>query len=266
SVGQDCGKLDEKQFKNNSTTTELNEHTWIARIEHTESNGNRLWACVGVLIDARRVLTPAHCALRPSSEVTAVIFGDWDGSNDPADPDCNREGLCTPTPQRVAVSEVKVHPDYSHEKAQNDLAIITLQKDVEFSDYVQPICLPPAETTKNEVPNADLTMAGFERPPLREIGEVNLIKKRIKTFIRNSGEECHKLLSQFPAELICGKAEKSFLSGSALVEASGTPRKYHLTGIVVSGIFAPSRQSEYHGYVNIRSHLNWINPSSKTTA
>ncbi|KAH8343650.1 hypothetical protein KR059_002898, partial [Drosophila kikkawai] len=257
-VGQNCGKLDEKQFKNNSTTTEIDEHPWIARVEHTDRRGDRSWGCVGVLIDARRVLTAAHCVLRPTFEVTAVIFGDWDGSNDVADPDCNSEGRCTPTPQRVTVSEVKVRPDYSPENIQNDLAIITLRKDVEYSDYIQPICLPSA--TKSEVPNGDLTVAGFERPPLRERGEVNLIKERIRMpFTRKSGAECHKQLSQFPAELICGSTERDPLSGSALVETSGTPRKYHLTGIAVAGFYSKSLKTDFQGHVNIRSHLNWIN-------
>lgn len=255
-------------MKNNSTITELNEHPWIARIEHTESDGGRSYGCVAVLIDARRVLTAAHCVSRPSAEVTGVIFGDWDGSNDVADPDCNREGLCTPTPQRVAVSQVDIHPDYSLEKRQNDLAIIEVKTDVKLSDYVQPICLPSAVANKIGPHNADLIVAGFERPPLRERGEVNLLKERIKVpFTRTSSAECHNQLAQFPEELICGSTERDPLSGSALVEASGTPRKYHLLGLAVVGFYSKSLKTDFQGHVDIRSHLNWIkNPSSKSTS
>ena len=45
-------------------------------------------------------------------------------------------------PLDFAVSRTLVHPNYSTTRFHNDIAIITLQSEVSFSDKVSPICLP----------------------------------------------------------------------------------------------------------------------------
>ena len=37
-----------------------------------------------------------------------------------------------------------IHPDYSGTKYHNDIALLTLQSNVPFSDKISPICLPSA--------------------------------------------------------------------------------------------------------------------------
>ncbi|KAH8344306.1 hypothetical protein KR084_009475, partial [Drosophila pseudotakahashii] len=244
SVGQECGKFRDEQFKNNHSIAEANEHPWIGQIVKTNDDGKNQLVCVGILIDARHVLTSAHCVSTGNlNDISGVVFGDSDSSST--------------NPFR----SVTIHPDYSLEKRQNDLAIIKLTHAVEFTDFVQPICLPSAEDNKSEAPNSDLIVAGFEGPSNRRHNPTyKRSDKRIKTaFNRVDSSECHKLQERFPLELICGQNEKDALvalSGSALAEASGNPRKFHLIGIVTVG-FGTSDKS-YTGYLKIRPHLDWI--------
>jgi len=121
--------------------------------------------------------------------------------------------------------------------------------------------LPSAEVPKSETPDSDLIVAGLEGPSYRR-GEPGYKReeRRIKiAFNRMDGSECNKLQSRFPVDLICSHEEKSALSalsGSALTEASGNPRKFHLVGIVSLGFGSPDKQ--YTGYLNVRSYLDWI--------
>ncbi|KAH8344305.1 hypothetical protein KR084_009474, partial [Drosophila pseudotakahashii] len=236
-----CGKINEEQFKNNNSIAEPNEHPWIGQIVATDFDGKKRLLCVGILIDARHVLTPGQCVSNhPLGKISGIVFGDLDSSS------------------TNSFSSITIHPDYSRDKQQNDLAIIKLTKDVEFTDSVQPICLP---FVKSDDPDSKLVVAGFEGPSHRRNDpKYKRSEKRIKTaFNRVDSSECHKLQERFPLELICGQDEKDALvalSGSALAEASGNPRKLHLIGIVIVGF--DTTDKTYTGYLNIRPHLDWI--------
>ena len=45
-------------------------------------------------------------------------------------------------PEDVPVAGVTVHPNYKPPKYYNDIAVLKLSHSVEYSRYVQPICLP----------------------------------------------------------------------------------------------------------------------------
>jgi len=210
-------------------------------------DGSNTLLCTGILIDSRRVVTAAHCVSKDESEsIYGVVFGDSDSSN------------------INLVSAVTVHPDYSPRKFENDLAIIELTKEVVFSDFVQPICLPSVSemVPGSETSNSKLIVAGLEGLSFdRRHSAAQRLDKRIKmTYTKIDSKECHEKQARFPEELICGHTERSPLSGSALTEASGTPRQFHLLGIAVAGFF--SSDLDHQGYLNIRPHLDWISKNS----
>ncbi|RWS05676.1 trypsin eta-like protein [Dinothrombium tinctorium] len=45
------------------------------------------------------------------------------------------------------VVRFRIHPEYDRHTHINDIAILTLQKEATFSDFVRPICLPPKRRT-----------------------------------------------------------------------------------------------------------------------
>ncbi|XP_037732025.1 venom serine protease 34-like, partial [Drosophila subpulchrella] len=246
SVTQECGKFNEEQFKSTNIIAEPNEHPWVGRIEQKDSDGNNRLRGTAILIDARHVVTAAHCVLNKHGQpIIEVIFGDSDSSN------------------RYLISSVTIHPNYTESDLRfYDLALIELTKDVKFSDFVQPICLPSAEVPKAEQSNPDLRVAGYEgRSVGRRGSDTTRLDNRIKqTFNRMDSKECHKLQDHFPEELICGQTEKPPFSGSALTEVSGNPKKFHLIGIAVVGF--SSHEMDFQGYLDIRSFLDWIRSES----
>lgn len=85
----------------------------------------------------------AHC-VTPLSDNTIlgpVRLGEYDTSKDEdCDYDIFISPVCAAKPIDIAIEYVIVHPNY---KARfHDLALIRMAREVEFSSFIKPICLP----------------------------------------------------------------------------------------------------------------------------
>ncbi|KAF0293522.1 Prostasin [Amphibalanus amphitrite] len=98
---------------------------WSASI-HVEHGGH---FCMGSVISSRYVLTAAHCFDgRPADKFTVTV-----GAQD----------LSSPEPGRVTVSPAEkiVHQGYKAGQFDDDIALLRLDAELAWSDYIQPICL-----------------------------------------------------------------------------------------------------------------------------
>uniref|UniRef100_A0A8D8Y7M4 Serine protease snake n=1 Tax=Cacopsylla melanoneura TaxID=428564 RepID=A0A8D8Y7M4_9HEMI len=115
--------------------SELGEFPHMAAVGFRTKRGVS-WNCGGSLISETFVVTAAHCTDSSLGKPVAVRLGELnlvrndDGAN----------------PENYKVVQVYAHPDYSSSKKYNDIALLRLDRSVEFTDNVRPACLHNGET------------------------------------------------------------------------------------------------------------------------
>ena len=120
----------------------LGQYPWLVNLGYQRNGaGETLFKCGGSLIGPRHVVTAAHCVTDlPSGFALAVVrVGEHDLASEQ---DC-QSGVCSPEPQDMKVKKIVFHPSYGKPNAfQNDIAVISLEDEVQQNDFVIPVCLP----------------------------------------------------------------------------------------------------------------------------
>jgi len=143
-----CGKsvVAHKRIVNGKPAA-LNGWPWIAAIGY-EADGKTDYLCGGTLITARHVVTAAHCLLE---DLASVRLGELDLERDD-------DGA---SPENIKVSKIIRHPDYSGRTFNNDIAILELERDVEFRAGIKPICLTDDKRLTPKFENTGVFIAGW---------------------------------------------------------------------------------------------------------
>lgn len=146
-IPTDCGN-DLSQRIIGGEITELDEFPWMVLLEHAKPNG-KVIICGGVLISRRYVLTAAHCIKGKDLPITwrleSVRLGEY---NTDTNPDCVQDDentlLCADEPISIGVEEQMAHENYRPRSRDQkyDIALLRLSRDVTFTNYIKPICLP----------------------------------------------------------------------------------------------------------------------------
>lgn len=170
----DCGR-DLSNRIVGGVATELDEFPWMVLLEYRKPKGNTT-ACGGVLISKRYVLTAAHCitgrSLPRDWRLTGVRLGEYNTATlRDCIPDGNDSEVCADPVLTMEVEEQLAHEDYQPRVTgeKHDIALLRLARDVPFSNFVKPICLPSSPSL-----NQKFHVAGWGKTETKSESEVKL--------------------------------------------------------------------------------------------
>ncbi|GFR67051.1 transmembrane protease serine 6 [Elysia marginata] len=123
-----CGVQRRHQFRViGGTDSQECEFPWVVGVLVS-----RFW-CGGAILDRRHILTAAHCF---KDSATSRVFSARDVTVTVGSSKVYLQ-------KRLAVQAVNLHPQHTSHINDYDVAVLTLQQELIFSDCIAPLCLPP---------------------------------------------------------------------------------------------------------------------------
>ncbi|XP_016946455.1 melanization protease 1-like isoform X2 [Drosophila biarmipes] len=221
-------------------TADMFGNPWMVLIENSIS-------CGGSLITNRFVLTAAHC-IRNSP--TVVFLGEFDRSTSP---DCSRRG-CLPRAIGIPVDAQIAHPRYVHH-SRDDVALFRLARQVQYTDYIRPICLLTNYNPLAQI--RTLTATGWGET---EFGtESNVLKTTSLTQVDR--RYCAALYGRVDTSHICaGDFASHVCRGDSGGPVSSTLRVNGQNRVIQLGIvsYGDMQCRQWSVFTNVMHHVNWI--------
>lgn len=162
---KNCGH-EKKDFVIGIEFADRGEFPHAALIGHENSISDFDYNCVGSLITNKFVLSVASCAFGPyRTKAKYIKVGDV------------HTGQPNNNTFTYTIVEMILHPLHSERIIDHDIALFKLDRNVEFNDFVRPICLP----SKNEEPKLVIA-TGWGRLGPGENKSINLKKITMEVF------------------------------------------------------------------------------------
>ncbi|XP_059474414.1 uncharacterized protein LOC132196046 isoform X2 [Neocloeon triangulifer] len=246
-------------------------HPWHGNLlEIDPDTGLASNICGATLISKTTLVTAGHCLLkndanqRDASALVVVL-----GMHNVPDFDESSR-------QEIWVSSFLVHPGYNPSNFKNDIALIILEVEVNFTEYVQPICLWNSDYDLNKIANRTGTVVGWGLTSDHSLANV-LQEAEIKVV---SYEECYESKRLFfsvnlhPRENFCAGFPQN-RSGACKGDSGGgfsmfdrDTQRHFLRGVVSLGrVRKVTKDKEelltcdpnfYALFTDVANYMRWI--------
>lgn len=167
-----CGVLGRVKRIAGGVETYPHEYPWMVALYLDQHR------CGGAIISNRHIMTAAHCVDDVDPTTLRVLLG---GHN-----------IITDYTEIRLVKEVHQHENYDSATYDNDIAILELDRAIEFGPEIQPICLP--ETHFEDYTNKLTLVAGWGRMGENEKSAKKLRSVNVPVL---SQEECNEIESKY---------------------------------------------------------------------
>ena len=241
-----CGRAYHQARIVNGSQAETGSHPWAVQIMLKKSRSKIF--CAGSLLTNRFLITAAHCFNRVRPADVVLVLGN-----------VKSDGSSSEYQQLRRIESVFIRDDFDEISYNNDIAVVKMERTVEFNNFIRPICLPAVSEDYGEEVGS---VVGWGR--LSHNGDLpeGLQEAEVRIL---SQEECrhstHHLPQEITDNMLCAGDEKA--GTDACQGDSGGPliltRPHHklLVGIVSWGIGC-SRPGYPGVYTRIGTFLHWI--------
>jgi len=242
--GVECGQSvrSSRIVRGNATTP--GAYPWAVGIQFLD----KLY-CGGSLISSHFIITAAHCVKGINPDRIRLILGDHDRRHDEAHQ------------QLKLIEKVFIHPHFVKKTFNNDIALIKIKGEVDFSDFIRPVCLPHTDRSYN---SQNTTVVGWGK--LSEGGlPANVLQEVSVPIIpqRNCRHDTHYRIAEITDNMFCagfsdGKIDacQGDSGGPAVWKGDG---KQYFTQIGIVSWGQGCARGGYPGvYTRIGRYLKWI--------
>ncbi|KAJ8925844.1 hypothetical protein NQ315_009696 [Exocentrus adspersus] len=259
---QDCGRTRFNKARHRIISGEdaqLGQFPFIVRIGTRYLIKSKLFhkfSCGGSLISKFYIVTAAHC----DGGVDLVRIGENDVSTDK---DCDGFGNCAPPVQDIPIKRF-IFENFIEDTLTNDYALIELKTPVKFNEYVQPVCLPPANIDHASSRGKMVFLAGFGRIRMQPAKYANKLQYIRAPIVNNRicSRIYHKYTKRLTNKQWCigyskGKDTCAGDSGGPAtmsMNLDGERREY-LIGVISYGL--PSCGTSPAVYTDVSRYVNW---------
>ncbi|XP_059488773.1 transmembrane protease serine 2-like [Neocloeon triangulifer] len=245
------------------------QHPWHASLSMETDTGREADSCGATLISKKVLVTAAHCLFdEDGSSLNASHVDVTLGMH-------NRSNLQEKR-QKFTAASLVIHPGYNHStwEFKDDIALVILAEEVNFNDFVRPICLWNDDYDLNKIAKKSVMVVGWGYTLDHEQSEI-LQKAKLKVV---SYEDCFKSNSMFfskflrPTENFCAGIPKA-QTGVCLGDSGGgltfydrgVSRRHVLRGVVSMGLmrkfsedFRTCNPKFYALYTDVTNYMDWI--------
>lgn len=220
-------------------------------------NNQQKFFCAGVLIAKTKVLTAGHCIQDKEREVLLardilLLFGVHDLN------DRNQNGVYS-----ASAAEVTMHPDWNPygEKYDADIALITVDDEIPYTRFIQPICIASDEIEATEGFVTGWGKSEDESKLHENIPKVLKVPIWTNEHCYLEAEEFTKLASR--RTLCAGSRDGTGVcngdSGGGLFVKNGDA--FFLKGIISASLVKQGKcdVSNFALYTNVNKFIRWIN-------
>ncbi|KAF2880109.1 hypothetical protein ILUMI_26066 [Ignelater luminosus] len=160
-----CGQPSGDDKVVGGNVTGIWDFPWMALLKYreTKDGSDAGFKCGGTLINNRYILTAAHCVKTHSQiYLDEVRLGEWKISSekDCAEAEDSSTLECADPVIDLKIEEKITHPGYDQRNGKNDIALLRLEKNVDYTDYIKPICLKVSEAPEPE-PKSEMFVVGW---------------------------------------------------------------------------------------------------------
>ncbi|CAK1589512.1 unnamed protein product [Parnassius mnemosyne] len=133
------------------------QYPWLVLLQY--ENGSIL--CGGSLISRRYVLTAGHCVETLNGPPTFTRLSEYNTTTYTVDVAPTESGYEYIKNIIIPIEWSKRHPEFNWNTYQNDIGLVKLAHNVQYSDYIRPICLPRTDYLQQISAGTHLLSAGW---------------------------------------------------------------------------------------------------------